>query len=281
MATADSNLVIAGYDAAPEAADGLALAHLLAQLTHRDLLVARVIPDVADHPGATRAEQLHVREIVQSTHTAMLAIVPDASVELMPVLDPAVAHGLHDLARTQDASLIVLGSSHHSGAGRVLLGGTVEQVVNGAPCPVAVAPPHFNDDPAIAPRLIGVAWDGTAPAKAALALAADLAGVAGYGLLVINVHPTLAHRPIGRLRGDLDDGVALARELAPAEIEVTGTQRSGDPAGELIATTTEEVGLLVVGSRAHGPLARVLLGSVSGHVTRSAHAPVLVVPAPS
>ncbi len=281
METADSNLVIAGYDAAPEAADGLALAQLLAQLTDRDLLVARVIPDVPEHPGATRAEQLHVREIVQATHTAMLAIVPDGDIELMPVLDPRVASGLHDLARRQDASLLVLGSSHHSGLGRVLLGGTAEQVVNGAPCPVAVAPPRFHEDVAIAPPTVGVAWDGTPAARAALTWAVDLAGAAGFGLLVIHVHPTLAHRPLGRVHGDLEEGVALARELAADDVAVEGAQRSGDPAGELIAATESEVGMLVVGSRAHGALARVLLGSVSGHVTRNAHAPVLVVPAPS
>ncbi len=281
METADRNVVIAGYDAAPEAADGLALAHMLAQLTDRDLLVARVIPDVPEHPGATRAEQLRVREIVHTTHTAMLAIVPDGSIELMPVLDPRVADGLHDLARRQEASLLVLGSSHHHGLGRVLLGGTADQVVNGAPCAVAVAPPHFHEDPVITPPTIGVAWDGTPAARAALAWAADLAGVAGFGLLVIQVQPSFAHRPLGRQHGDLDEGVALARELAADGVTVEGAQRSGDPAGELIAATESEVGVLVVGSRARGALARVLLGSVSGHVTRNAHAPVLVVPAPS
>ena len=281
MEIADSHVVIAGYDAPPEAADGLALARLLAGLTDRDLLVARVIPDVPDHPGATRAEQLRVRKLVQEASAAVLAAVPDGSVEVMPVLDMRVAPGLHDLARRQEASLLVLGSSHHGRLGRVILGGTADEVVNGAPCPVAVAPPRFREDATITPPRIGVAWDGTPASRAAMAQAADLNRATGMGLLVIEVRPSLAHRPLGGLHADLEDGVALLRELAGDEAAVDGVQRSGDPAGELIDATISDVGILVIGSRGRGAVARVLLGSVSGHVMRNAHAPVLVVPAPS
>lgn len=281
METLDSSVVIAGYHAAPEAADGLALAHLISQLTDRDLLVARVIPDVPEHPGATRAEQLHVRRLVGESNAAVLAVVPDGSIEVMPVLDPRVAHGLHDLARRQEASLIVLGSSHHSGLGRVLLGGTAEQVVDGAPCPVAVAPPHFHEDPTIAPPVVGVAWDGSPASRAAVVTAAELAGATGYDLLVIHVEPSLAHRPLGGTRTTLEEGVELARRVAAGDVTVEGSQREGDPGAELVDATRSDVGVLVVGSRARGALARVLLGSVSGHVMRGAHAPVLVVPAPA
>ncbi len=281
MTSADSHVVIAGYKASEEAADGLALAHLLAGLTDRDLLVARVIPDVPEHPGATRAEQLHVREVVQQTTTAVLAAVPDGSVDVMPVLDMRVAAGLHDLARRQNASMLVLGSSHHGSLGRVLLGGTADQVMNGAPCPVAIAPPRFREDPSIDPPVIGIAWDGTGASRAAMVHAVELALVSGLDLRVIHVNPGLAHRPLGGVHSSLDEGIAAARELAGEGVAVDGSQRSGDPAGELIDETRSAVGLLVIGSRAHGALARVLLGSVSGHVTRNAHAPVLVVPAAS
>ena len=281
MTSADSHVVIAGYKASQEAADGLALAHLLAGLTGRDLLVARVIPDVPEHPGATRAEQLHVREVVQQTTTAVLAAVPDGSVDVMPVLDMRVAAGLHDLARRQNASMLVLGSSHHGSLGRVLLGGTADQVINGAPCPVAIAPPHFRKDPSIDPPVIGLAWDGTDASRAAMVHAVELALVSGLSLRVVHVNPGLAHRPLGGVHSNLEEGVAVARELAGEGVAVDGSQRSGDPAGELIDETRSAVGLLVIGSRAHGALARVLLGSVSGHVTRNAHAPVLVVPAAS
>jgi nucleotide-binding universal stress UspA family protein len=51
----------------------------------------------------------------------------------------------------------------------------------------------------------------------------------------------------------------------------------GDPALELTRECAEGVDLLVVGSRGYGPVARVLLGSVSRKVAQEAPCPVLVV----
>jgi hypothetical protein len=45
-----------------------------------------------------------------------------------------------------------------------------------------------------------------------------------------------------------------------------------------LAGSAERLGLLVCGSRARGPLRRVMLGSVSTAVIRSAACPVVVVP---
>ncbi|HEX7609452.1 MAG TPA: universal stress protein [Solirubrobacteraceae bacterium] len=52
-------------------------------------------------------------------------------------------------------------------------------------------------------------------------------------------------------------------------------------AGETVAALekqSERLDLLVLGSRGYGPLARVLLGSVSRKLANRAHCPVLVVP---
>jgi hypothetical protein len=62
-----------------------------------------------------------------------------------------------------------------------------------------------------------------------------------------------------------------------ADLESEGTLHSGRPADVLIALS-ETVDLLVIGSRGYGPLRAVLLGGVSGQVTRSAACPVVVVP---
>jgi nucleotide-binding universal stress UspA family protein len=53
--------------------------------------------------------------------------------------------------------------------------------------------------------------------------------------------------------------------------------RSGDPANELVHASPE-LDLLVLGSRGHGPLRSVLLGSVSDATLVGSKAPVLVVP---
>jgi nucleotide-binding universal stress UspA family protein len=49
------------------------------------------------------------------------------------------------------------------------------------------------------------------------------------------------------------------------------------PADQLV-DLSERVDLLVLGSRAWGPVRRIVLGSVSAGLTREAHCPVLVLP---
>ena len=65
---------------------------------------------------------------------AGIACVPDAS--------PAA--GLHDLADTIAADLIVVGASRHTLPGRVLLGDDASASLHGAPCPIAVAPRGYT-----------------------------------------------------------------------------------------------------------------------------------------
>lgn len=76
------------------------------------------------------------------------------------------------------------------------------------------------------------------------------------------------------------EGEALVRE-AVAALDLPGAETVvalGDPGVEL-TVAAQELGatVLVVGSRGHGALKRVLLGSVSDHLVRHAPCPVLVV----
>lgn len=276
MPSTDTDLVVAGYDATAEGSDGLALARLLADRTHARLLVARVIPDVPDHPGLTRPEQMRVRDVVADTHEAILAAVPDGDLEVMPVLDRSVVHGLHAVAREQDAAMLVLGSSHHTTAGRVLLGGTIDTLVNGAPCPIAVAPPGFATHAELRPPVVGVAWDGSGPSQAAVRRGVELAARCGMDVRVVTVAPSLLDRPKVK-PAPLEEGLSLAREYAPDGMRIEGLERRGVPSRELVDVTEHDVGLLVVGSHHRATASRMLLGSVSLVVTRHAHAPVVVV----
>ena len=47
---------------------------------------------------------------------------------------------------------------------------------------------------------------------------------------------------------------------------------------EILADASEELDLLVLGSRGYGPLHSVLVGGVAGRVVREAACPVLVLP---
>lgn len=255
--------IISAYNATEEAADGLALAHLLAEMTDSDLLVVHVLRDMIEHGELPLVQQRRVRERMTETRRAIVAALPQGDDdELMPVIDPSLASGLHDAARRADAAMIVLGSSHHGAVGRALLGGSVDLLVPRAPCPVAIAPPGFRDHASLDPPVIGVAFDGSPPAQAALAFATDLADTAGVPLRSLTVHAPWYDRPLAH-RAPVEDGTAVVLD--------------GDP-GHALATASAKLGLLVIGTRGHGPVRRSLLGSVSRRVVHEARCPVIVVP---
>ena len=71
---------------------------------------------------------------------------------------------------------------------------------------------------------------------------------------------------LARVAGELGEG-------APVHLETV----RGDPS-EVLIERSDNLDMLMLGSRAYGPLRHVLLGSVSARVMREAHCPVLVVP---
>lgn len=266
---------IAAYDATVEAADGLALARVLAEITGSELVIARVLADVVQgpFPGAPvpdRPTERAVRERVRETRRAVLAALPEAGgTEIAPVIDHRVARGLHEFAEAEDPSMLVLGSSHLDELGRRLLGGSAEVVLNGAPCPVAVAPPGFRERDALSPRAIEVAFDGSPPSQAALEVAVDLARPEEIPMRLVVVASEEESEEMQRLLEDTAASLPVGAEPIV---------RIGDPVTELLADSERHAGLLVTGSRGRGALRRVMLGSVSMELIRRAECPVVVVP---
>jgi nucleotide-binding universal stress UspA family protein len=80
-----------------------------------------------------------------------------------------------------------------------------------------------------------------------------------------------------RARVQLTNSMQEAIDDAAAPVEISGELVDGY-ADEELARLSHEVDLLVCGSRGHGPLSGVILGSVSAGVLRKARCPVLVVP---
>lgn len=209
---------------------------------------------------------------------------------------------LAQLARDQDADLVVLGSSHRGPLGRVFPGATVEHLLHKAPCAVAVAPPGFGkhedgdcdwrplsgDAEDVGMRIVGVGFDGTRASAEALKTAVELALPNGAALRVYTVARKYAHVPGGDgdnrgpgmpteaevLRGMLHEVVA---DL-PAEARALPVFLRGFAAQELVEASTAGVDLLVLGSRGGGPLRRRLHHSVTSTVMQEAKCPVLISP---
>jgi nucleotide-binding universal stress UspA family protein len=132
-----------------------------------------------------------------------------------------------------------------------------------------------------------VAIDDSPTATAALEEAIDLARSDGARLLLLSVAspprwrftgPTYVPYPTDEeLECAAYDVLARAEALVPADVSVTSVVRVGTPAVEIVRRAVEgEHDLIVMGSRGHGLLGSLLLGSVSRAVVARSAVPVLV-----
>jgi nucleotide-binding universal stress UspA family protein len=215
---------------------------------------------------------------------AELLLAPEG--RLMPArIQPGrpVGRGLHDLARERDADLIVVGSSGRGLLGRILAGDDVIATLRGAPCAVAVAPHGFASAPHTL-RTIGVGYDGSPHAQAAVERARELASPTGAHLRAIGVAspPQGLVTPIGISAIAALDAARDRAERCVAQLGAGLTAHAVDGiVHQRLTELSREVDLLVIGSSRRGALGRVLLGSTAESLSREAECALLVVPAPA
>jgi nucleotide-binding universal stress UspA family protein len=299
--------ILVGYLATEQGADARSLGIELAAACDADLLLASIVSAVwIENIG----EQTGPAVIHDGERERAAGALKEAAAELAEV--PGLRHverrleasssaprGLHDTAVAEQADLIVVGSSHHGPFGRVLLGSVGERLLSGAPCAVAVASRGHAANGPRQIRVVAVAFDGSPEAQVALWAAHRFAVCTGATLRAVMVLEPPAAIP-GRLlkspgreplvsierddavqrleqaaRTAFDDAVLALGDGVPIEGDVS---LSGDPAAAILDAAQRNVDLLVLGSRAYGPLRRALLGSVSAAVVRHAPCPVLVTP---
>ncbi len=184
----------------------------------------------------------------------------------------SAAHILHETARHTNAGLIVVGSTHRGPVGRVTLGSTTDRVLDGAPCPVAVAPRGFSD-PGRAPARVGVAFADTSEGRAALRAGAQLARHSDAELVAYTALEAGSVAAIREAEAVLDRALWEHAGDLDAEGRVLGT---GGVAA--LSEVSRDLDFLVAGSRGHGPVKATMLGGVSRRLARDARCPLLVVP---
>ena len=138
-------------------------------------------------------------------------------------------------------------------------------------------------------KRILVAVDGSEPSLKAARMAADVALRFGAKLTLVHVVPKLLLPPdvygltiaeVEREHRAYADGL-LERALASLDepgLEISTSVLYGSPA-EAIAEegAASDIGMIVIGSRGHGAVARMFLGSVSDRLVHISPKPVLVV----
>ncbi|HEY7933330.1 MAG TPA: universal stress protein [Solirubrobacteraceae bacterium] len=280
--------VIVGVDGQPSGHDAIVLA---AQLMDPDgqLSLANI-----HHYDEAISSALGTDQLTSKLHLKSMELLEHertaASIDALLLSEPApsTGAGLHHLIETHHADLLVIGSCRRGFIGRIFLGDDTRAALSGAACAVAVAPSgyaHSVESDQIA--VIGVGYDGSAESDQALALARSLARMHGariQALMVMGIPPSACMQPEPLGFGltapfasleTLDAVLDCAKEQMDALQEVEGHAVWG-LAGEELAAFSGQVDLLVVGSRQYGPLQRLMLGSASKHLVRTARCPLLL-----
>lgn len=280
--------ILVGYAGDRAGRDAIALAGRIAVAVKGSLTV--VFPY---HPLLARETSEQAEERVKTEVRGLLEEIEGAT-----KIEPPTCHwspaswpirALHELAEYEHAELIVLGAAREDMGDRIHVS-LMERMVHGAPCAVAVAPAGYAEG-AHELRRIGVGFSSSTEGRRAVTLARELAGRQAGSVRVIagaGLEPALASYAFSSpALGDVEDEIyaeteqtlkRVCDELEKGDgVPIEHETIRGDPGGILVGQSTE-LDLLVLGSRAYGPLRHALLGSVSARAMREAHCPVLVVP---
>ena len=201
-----------------------------------------------------------------------------AEVEAVQAATPGA--GLHRLAEERGADLLAVGSCGRSMIGRAMLGDHTRGALNGAPCAVAIAARGYAEQPLPIAK-IGVAYNGSPESETALATARELASAepGGGDRAGSRRDPDLRlHRSRAPAYGETVDLMLSDAKARMKALEGAQGRAVYGLAGEELASFSDEVDLLVVGSRSYGPVKRLVLGSTSDYLERHARCSLLVLP---
>jgi nucleotide-binding universal stress UspA family protein len=283
--------IVVGFDGSPQSHDALALGADLARATRSRLVAVVVYPtDFLVDLNLDEFQEMLRREAEQKLGDVPAAVLSGVEVALHAAVSRTDARGLHDAVEKLAADMLVVGSSHRSGAGRVLLGSVGTRLLHGAPCAVAVAPSGYASSESRNLRVIVAAFDGSRESRTAVARAAQLAAAANATLRIVAVagaasvgsavaiawatYDTMLADEKAFLERELD---SLLAELPP-ELHADARVLTGNPAIRIHEEAEKGADLLVAGSRGYGAIRRVMLGSVSAELLRTAPCAVLVTP---
>lgn len=284
--------IAVGIDGAEGGDDALAFALALARpATRIDLVTA--IPCEMPMTSSSASRSMHDLLFTQACEQLQALVGDDERLRPVVESDRSPGRALHEHAADEQADLIVVGRTHHRAAGRVLLGDISRTTLHGAPCPVAVAPPGYRERSAPI-RVIAVACTDRAETRVALDFAADIAATCGATLHLVTAFepPTLFSASYAfaphysydweALEAQWRDGARrLLSSLAADLPDDTTTTVLEGRTDRVLEDLSEQVDVLVAGSRGWGTAKSVILGSTTDRLVHHAACPVIVVPRPA
>ena len=255
--------IIVGYDGSAQADDALALGKLIAGATRGLLTVAGVLQF---DPRWGGRDPLLKDADAEFTREIEAAAAP-VGAEPVTIPSSSPARGLHDLAERTDADLVIVGSARHGTAGQILAGNVGLSLLHGSPCAVAIAPHGYAGHTADSVSEVTLGYDGSPEAEMALADAIDLARASNAPLKLVSVvqPPPIGYGKGGgatqgwhELKEAIHDMMRAALDKAvqsvPDDVRAEATLVDGEPDEALAQIAVEDGGVLLLGSRAYGPL---------------------------
>lgn len=274
---------IVGIDGRNGGRDAIALARMLLAPDGR-LALANIREGGLLPPSAEDVEfeaDTQAPDYVKSARLLDLARLSTGSdAQTISVVERSVGRGLHEIVERENADLLVIGSHHRGPLGAPALGNDVLGSLNGCACAVAIAPRGYaRRAPAL--RAVGVGYDGSEEDKELLSVARVLAARHGALVRVLEVVELVGWPYDGwgssALQKARNDSLAKARQRVSELEGVEGDAVIG-VAREELAALGKSVDLLMIGSRGHDEVHRLMLGSTSNYLAEHARCPLVVMP---
>ena len=283
--------IAAGVDPHPESQDAAALAGALAQATGAELMLVAIEPDLPlIIPGFDYKRVRRETEALLERTRGSLALNARTVIDT----DLSIPRGIERVIEHERRDLVVVGSSRHGSPGEVSIARTTRHLVGHLEAALAIAPRELSQQGEVTFNRIAVGFDAGDESREALAMAGAIAAGSGARLtirgLVEDRIPALGWPEvwltpiIEEWQEILADSVQTLR--AKIESALTALDLDADVEVELgssgasLRELTDEVDLLVIGSRRWGPVARLLLGGTGEALVHGARCPLLVVPRP-
>ncbi len=296
--------ILVPLDGSDFAEEAIPLATLLAAREGAELHLVHVVRAAPDTDFKTPQEDLAWRDRARDGAQAYLDGIAEAAREegvsaLSTVLEGPVVEALDEYVREQGVDLVALTSHGSGGLRRWWLGSVADGLLRTSGADVLLVRPWDETEDRSPERSrferILVPLDGSEHSEAALAAARSLATRFGAVTTAVRVVPSpiqltsIYGVPGVELKGEAHRGrVAEAEEylahlrernaglLADARV----IESAGAADGIIEAAKGLEADLVVLSSRGHGGITRLVLGSVADKVVRSTTRPVLVVRPP-
>jgi nucleotide-binding universal stress UspA family protein len=290
--------VVVPLDGSREATAALPVARTLAALGDSSIRLVRVVHRPAGlfaaHANQVREASAYLDEVVRDRLAGVDQPVSTHvhSGDVVEAIIGEVGDGGSDV--------IVMATRGHAGVIRAVLGSTASELLSKSPVPVVLV--RAGARPMDSIRQILAPVDGSPESEQSLPAVADLAGLTGAKVLLLQV---VTPSPIPTWASDIVAGYELGQYVTPGQVDRAAVMDAtqyvnrlaerfttrlistealailGDAPKTITATAeAAKVDLIVMRTHAHTGAARAVLGSVADAVVRSASTPVMLVRGP-